>query len=71
MEGYIYQTEQEAIDAIQQAATYKGYPIPNGTTLYWVDYSYSELDNFYYIVYVEGLEEVLGQPQEINLTTEI
>ena len=69
MEGYKYNTEQEAIDARKLAADYKGLPIkPNDITIYWVNYSFSELDNFYYIQYADGLEEVLGSPVEIILT---
>jgi hypothetical protein len=68
MIGYKYITEQEAIDARSQAATYKGYPNPQGDTLYWVNYEYSELDNFYYIKHVEGLEQVLGEPIEFEIT---
>ena len=69
MQGYKYNTEQEAINARQQAADYKGYPIrPNDVTIYWVDYSYSELDGFYYIRHVEGLEAVLGEPTEFEVT---
>lgn len=68
MIGYKYFTEQEAIDARQQAADYKGYPVPNGETLYWVNYNYSELDGFWYIRHVEGLEAVLGEPSDITIT---
>lgn len=68
MQGYTFQTEQEAIDARQQAADYMGLPVPNGETLYWVNYNYSELDGFYYIRHVEGLEAVLGQPSDITIT---
>jgi hypothetical protein len=68
MLGYTYTTEQEAITARQQAADYKGYPVPGGETLYWVDYTYSELDNFYYIRYVDGLEAVLEEPSEFEVT---
>jgi len=69
MEGYIYNTEIEAIDARKLAADYKRLPInPNDITIYWVNYEYSELDDFYYIQYVDGLEEVLGSPVEIILT---
>lgn len=69
MEGYIYNTEIEAIDARKLAADYKGLPInPNDITIYWVNYEYSELDDFYYIQYADGLEEVLGSPVEIILT---
>jgi hypothetical protein len=68
MLGYKYTTEQEAIDARSQAATYMGLPNPTGDTLYWVNYNYSELDNFYYIQHVEGLEAVLGEPIEFEVT---
>lgn len=69
MEGYIYNTEQEAIDARKLAADYKGLPVnPNDITIYWVNYQFSEPDNFYYIQYVEDLENVLGNPVEIVLT---
>ena len=68
MTGYKYTTEQEAIDARAQAASYMGLPNPQGDTLYWVNYSYSELDGFYYIQHVENLEQVLGEPIEFEIT---
>ena len=68
MTGYKYTTEQEAIDAGSQAAIYAGLPNPTMDTLYWVNYNYSELDNFYYIQHVEGLEAVLGEPIEFTVT---
>ena len=68
MTGYKYTTEQEAIDARAQATTYAGLPNPTGDTLYWVNYEYSELDGFYYIQHVEGLEAVLGTPSEFTVT---
>jgi len=69
MQGYIYTTEQEAIAARQAAADYKGLPKnPNDITIYWVNYNYSELDGFYYITYVDGLEAVLGEPIDITIT---
>jgi hypothetical protein len=69
MQGYIFNTETEAIAARQAAADYMGLPKnPNDTTIYWVNYSYSELDGFYYITYVEGLEAVLGEPSDITIT---
>ena len=51
MLGYTYATEQLAINARTLCATYKGLPNPQGDTLYWVNYDFSELDNIYYIVY--------------------
>jgi hypothetical protein len=72
MIGYKYTTEQDAIDSRSQAATYMGLPNPTMDTLYWVNYDYSELDNFYYIQHVENLEQVLGEPIEFEVTqTEI
>lgn len=68
MQGYTFNTETEAIDARQQAADYMGLPVEGGETLYWVNYNYSELDGFYYIRHVEGLEAVLGQPSDITIT---
>ena len=68
MTGYKYTTEQEAIDARAQAATYAGFPNPTGDTLYWVNYNLAPLDGFYYIQHVEGLEAVLGEPIEFTVT---
>jgi len=68
MIGYKYTTEQEAINARSLCAAYKGLPNTQGDTLYWVNYNYSQLDNFYYIEYVEELENVLGQQIEFEIT---
>jgi hypothetical protein len=68
MIGYKYTTEQEAINARQLCANYKGLPKQEGNTLYWVNYNYSEIDNFYFIEYVEDLENVLGQPINFEIT---
>jgi hypothetical protein len=66
--GYKYTTETEAIVARQTAADYMGLPVANGETLYWVNYTYSELDGFYYITYVEDLEKALGEPIDFDVT---
>jgi hypothetical protein len=69
MQGYIFTTESEAIAARKAAADYMGLPKnPNDTTIYWVNYNYSELDGFYYIMHVDGLEAVLGEPTDITIT---
>jgi hypothetical protein len=69
MQGYIFETETEAIAARKAAADYMGLPKnPNDTTIYWVNYNYSELDGFWYITYVDGLEAVLGEPIEFEVT---
>lgn len=68
MTGYKYTTEQEAIAARAQAATYAGFPNQTMDTLYWVNYNYSSIDSIYYIQHVEGLEVVLGEPSEFTIT---
>ena len=69
MQGYIFTTENEAIAARKAAADYMGLPKnPNDTTIYWVNYNYCELDGFYYITYVDGLEAALGEPSDITIT---
>ena len=69
MQGYKFNTEEEAIAARKAAADYMGLPKnPNDTTIYWVNYNYSDLDGFWYITYVEGLEAVLGEPSDITIT---
>ena len=69
MLGYKYFSETEAIVARQTAADYMGLPKkPGDTTIYWVNYSYSELDGFYYIQYVQDLEKALGEPIEFDVT---
>jgi hypothetical protein len=69
MQGYIFTTETEAMAARKAAADYMGLPKnPNDTTIYWVNYNYSELDGFYYITYVDGLEAIFGEPSDIIIT---
>jgi hypothetical protein len=71
--GYKFNTEQEAIDARKACADYYGLPkTPTNTTLYWVDYNEATLDNpiFWYIQHYEGVEPILGQPIEFNVTQE-
>jgi hypothetical protein len=69
IKGYKYQTETEAIAARQNAATYMGLPVPNGETLYWVNYNFAELNEpqFWYITYDESLLSILGEPTEFEV----
>jgi hypothetical protein len=69
--GYKYNTEPEAIAARQTAATYMGLPVPNGETLYWVNYQFAELNTpqFWYIVFDESLSAILGTPIEFEVIT--
>lgn len=69
--GYKYTNEQEAIDARKQCADYYGLPVaPDDVTQYWVDYETAELDNpiFWYIVFDESIEMILGQPTTFEVT---
>jgi hypothetical protein len=68
MTGYKFTTEQEAQAAISQCDTYYGYPKTDCVTEHWCGYQFSELDNFYYIVYDQSIEVVLGQPEEFDVT---
>lgn len=71
--GYKYTTEQEAIDAREQVDYNYGIPIsPTDVTQNWTDYQVAQLNDpiFYYIVYDESLEIVLGQPVSFEVITE-
>lgn len=68
--GYTYQTEQEAINARESCDTYYGIPVsPDDVTQNWVDYQFAELNTpqFWYIVYDDTLLPVLGQPTEFEV----
>jgi hypothetical protein len=67
MLGYTYTTEQEAIDARQLCNNYYGFP-KEGVAENWVGYRYSEFDDIYYILALEGVQEVLGEPIEFTIT---
>ena len=71
--GYKYLTEQEAIVARKQCADYYGLPkTPEDTTKYWVDYTEATLDSpiFWYIVFDNSIEVILGQPTVFDVTVE-
>jgi hypothetical protein len=70
IQGYKYNTEKEAINARQECAIYYGLPKSDtDTTLYWVDYSFAELNTpqFWYIVYDESIYSILGEPIEFDV----
>ena len=70
--GYSYQTEQDAINAREACDTYYGIPVsPTDVTQNWVDYQYAELNTppFWYIVYDKSLLPILGQPIEFEVVT--
>lgn len=70
--GYKYTNEQDAINAREQVDTYYGIPVsPDDVTQNWVDYNTAELNNpiFYYIIFDESLEVVLGEPSTFEVIT--
>tara|TARA_R110000787_G_C13278744_1_gene432220 strand:- start:28 stop:276 length:249 start_codon:yes stop_codon:yes gene_type:complete len=73
IKGYKYTKEQEAIDARKQCADYYGLPkTPQDVTKYWIDYVEASLDTpiFWYIVYDDSIEVILGKPTLFNVTVE-
>jgi hypothetical protein len=70
--GYQYNTEQEAITAREACDAYYGIPVaPDDVTLNWVDYQFASLNNpqFWYIVFDESLTPILGTPTEFEVVT--
>jgi hypothetical protein len=70
--GYKYNTEQEAINARELCDTYFGIPVaPDDVTQNWVDYQFAELNTpqFWYIVFDESLLQVLGTPSTFEVVT--
>lgn len=69
--GYKYTTEQDAINAREQVDAYYGIPVsPDDVTQNWTDYNIAELDLpiFWYIVFDESIEIILGQPEIFEVT---
>jgi hypothetical protein len=68
--GYIFQTETEAIAAQSQCDTFYGIPkTPTDITTHWVSYNFAELNEpqFWYITFDESLLPILGQPTEFEV----
>jgi hypothetical protein len=71
MLGYLFQTEQEAINARELCDAYYGIPVAaDDVTQNWVDYQFAELNipQFYYITYDISLIPILGEPIEFEVT---
>jgi hypothetical protein len=68
--GYKYTTESEAQAAQKACNDYYGIPVsPDDVTQNWVEYQLAELNEptFWYIVYDESLQVVLGKPTEFEV----
>lgn len=70
--GYKYITEQDAISARESCDTYYGIPInPDDITQNWTEYQIADLNNpiFYYIIFDETLQPILGEPINFEVIT--
>ena len=68
--GYQYNTEQEAINAREACDTYYGIPVtPDDVTQNWCDYQFAELNTpqFWYIIFDNSLTPILGEPVEFEV----
>jgi len=71
--GYKYNTESEAIAARKQCADFYGLPITLDDVLkYYVNYQEANLNTpiFWYIVFDEGVIEILGDPETFDVVFE-
>ena len=68
--GYQYDTEQDAIDAREACDDYYNIPSsPDDVTQNWVEYNIADLNDpiFYYIRYDISLFPILGEPSNFNV----
>lgn len=71
MKGYKFNTEEAVKTAQSQCDVY--YDIPNGqpdeVTKHWVGYQLAEMNEpqFYYIIWNDTLNAVLGDPEEFEV----
>ena len=69
--GYKYNSEEKAIEARKQCADFYNLPINSiDITKYWVNYKKADLNTpvFWYIQFVETVEETLGAPETFEVT---
>lgn len=66
--AYTFASTQAADEAMTELNTYFGLPVPGGITVYDANsYSYSAINNVWYIEYDPSFEPVLGQPVDLEL----
>ena len=68
MTGYKFTNELDAQAARLACDNHFGYPKEDCVTQHWVDYQNSELDGFWYIIFDESIEAVLGAGEEFEIT---
>lgn len=74
LNGYKFDTEEDAILAVAACDAYYGIPAsPDDVTQHYVEYQYAVFNEptFWYIVYDETLVPVLGEPTEFELNNNI
>jgi hypothetical protein len=70
--GYQYNTEQEAINARESVDLFYRIPVlPNDITQNWCDYQFAEFNTsqFWYIVYDASLLPILGTATTFEVVT--
>lgn len=68
IKGYIFQNEQDAINAREKCDIFYGIPISSyDITQNWCEYLFAEFQGFYYIIFEESLLPILGDPQDIEI----
>lgn len=67
--GYKFENEIDAINAVQRCNEAHGLPKNNGETKNWVNYKKTTLDNneFFYIIADESIVSILGYPTPIMI----
>jgi hypothetical protein len=68
MIGYKFTNESDAQTARLACDNHFGYPKEDCVTQHWVDYQHSEIDGFWYIVFDESIESILGTTEEFEVT---
>ena len=72
IKGYKFTTKSKAQAAVDACNAYYGIPkTPKDVTQNWVEYSKAELNKpiFWYIVFDESLQVVLGNPIDFEVVT--
>jgi hypothetical protein len=70
--GYIFSTEQEAINARESVDKFYGIPVaPNDVTENWVNFYFADYNTpqFWYIVYDASLLPILGTATTFEVVT--
>lgn len=68
IKGYIFDSEQDAINAREKCDVYFGIPVSSeDVTQNWCEYFFAELQGFYYIIFDESLRHIFGEPLDLEI----